>query len=78
MFGTGQGLTFDRSRCKSILETFGKRPFLPNFCVPAERDLRFAPAAQILILEILQVFLWLKSSSSLNLNKTEHFPKFSL
>ena len=31
--------------------------------------------AQILILEILNVFLWLKSSSSLTLNKNEHFSK---
>ena len=29
--------------------------------------------AQILILEILQVFLWLKSSPSLTLDKIEHF-----
>ena len=58
-------------------ETFEKRPLLPNFCVPAERDLRYATAAQILILEILKVFLRLKSSFSLNLNKIEHFSKVS-
>jgi len=29
--------------------------------------------AQILILEILQVFLWLKFSPSLTLDKIEHF-----
>jgi len=29
--------------------------------------------AQILILEILHVFLWLKSSPSLTLDKIEHF-----
>jgi len=33
--------------------------------------------AQILILEILNVFLWLKFSPSLNLNKNEHFSKVS-
>jgi len=33
---------------------------------------------QILILEILNVCLWLKSSSSLNLNKIEHFSKASV
>jgi hypothetical protein len=33
--------------------------------------------AQILILEILSVFLWLKFSSSLTLNKIEHFSKLS-
>jgi len=34
--------------------------------------------AQILILEILNVFLWLKFSPSLTLNKIEHFSKVSL
>ncbi len=33
--------------------------------------------AQILILKILRVFLWLKFSPSLNLNKIEHFSKVS-
>jgi hypothetical protein len=33
--------------------------------------------AQILILEILNVFLWLKFSPFLNLNKNEHFSKVS-
>jgi len=28
-------------------------------------------------LEIFNIFLWLKSSPSLNLNKIEHFPKVS-
>ena len=32
---------------------------------------------QILILEILYVFLWLKFSPSLNLSKNEHFSKVS-
>ena len=59
-------------------DTFAKRPLLSNFCVPAERDLRYATAAQISILEILNVFLCLKSSSSLNLNKIECFAKVSL
>ena len=34
--------------------------------------------AQILILEILKVFLWLEFSPSLTLNKIEHFSKVSL
>jgi hypothetical protein len=58
-------------------EAFAKRPLLPNFCVPAERDFRYATAAQILILEILNVCLRFKSSPSLNLNKIEHFSKAS-
>jgi len=33
--------------------------------------------AQILILEILNVFLWLKFLPSLTLNKIEHFSKVS-
>ncbi|MCD6153969.1 MAG: hypothetical protein J7J07_08690, partial [Syntrophobacterales bacterium] len=33
--------------------------------------------AQILILEISNIFLWLKSLSSLNLNKIEHSAKVS-
>ena len=36
---------------------------------------QFPRHAQILILEILNVFLWLKFSRSLNLNKNSHFPK---
>jgi len=31
-----------RERKKIIRETFAKRHFLSNFCVPDERDLRFA------------------------------------
>jgi hypothetical protein len=45
-----------------------------------ERPLQNAPfrrLAQILILEILYVFLWLKFSPSLNLNEIEHFSKVS-
>ena len=34
--------------------------------------------AQILILEILNVFLWLKFSPSLTLNKIDHFSKVSI
>jgi len=56
-------------------ETFEKRPLLPNSCVPDERDFQ---QAQILILEILNVFLWLKFSPFLALNKIEHFSKVSL
>jgi len=33
--------------------------------------------AQILILEIFNIFLWLKSSPSLTLTKIEHFSKVS-
>jgi len=39
---------------------------------------QFLRQTQILILEILNVFLWLKFSSSLALNKTEHFSKVSV
>ncbi|MBW2197543.1 MAG: hypothetical protein JRF58_06725 [Deltaproteobacteria bacterium] len=39
---------------------------------------QFLRQAQIVILEIRHVFLWLKSSPSLNLNKNEHFSKVSL
>jgi len=39
---------------------------------------RFLRQAQILILEILNVFLWLKFSPSLNSNKNLHFSKVSL
>jgi hypothetical protein len=38
---------------------------------------RFLCQAQIFILKILNVFLWLKLSPSLNLNKIEHFSKVS-
>ena len=36
---------------------------------------QFLCQAQILILKILYVFLWLKFSPSLNLNEIEHFSK---
>ncbi|MGA8178795.1 MAG: hypothetical protein WB792_01965, partial [Desulfobacterales bacterium] len=39
---------------------------------------QFLRQAQFLILKIRNVFLWLKISPSLNLNKNEHFPKVSL
>jgi hypothetical protein len=39
---------------------------------------QFLCQAQILILKILNVFLWLKFSPSLNLNKIEHFSKVSI
>ncbi len=45
------------------------------FCL---RQRTLADQAQILILEILYVFLWLKFSPSLNLNKNEHFSKVSM
>ncbi len=38
---------------------------------------QFLCQAQILILKILDVFLWLKFSPSLNLNKIERFAKAS-
>ncbi len=37
----------------------------------------FLCLAQILILKILNIFLWLKFSPSLNLNKIEHFSRVS-
>jgi hypothetical protein len=75
----------DGSRAFSRFETFAKRRFLPN---PPEADkfLRLPREmrspflwghAQILILKILNIFLWLKFSPSLNLNKNEHFSKVS-
>jgi hypothetical protein len=57
-------------RGASHVETFAKRPLLP----PAIGGCQ----AQILILKILNVFLWLKFSPSLNLNKIEHFSKVSI
>ncbi|MBT8370164.1 MAG: hypothetical protein KJO34_04315 [Deltaproteobacteria bacterium] len=39
---------------------------------------QFLRQAQILILEILNVFLWLKFSPSLHLSKNEHFSKVSI
>jgi outer membrane lipoprotein-sorting protein len=39
---------------------------------------QFLCQVQILILKILNVFLWLKFSPSLNLNKNEHFSKVSM
>jgi hypothetical protein len=68
------------------VETFAKRPFLPNppeadkfLRLPREmRSLFLWGQAQILILKILNVFLRLKLSPSLNLNKNEHFSKVSL
>jgi len=50
--------------------------------VPFSQDLyktslfaQFLRQTKILILEILNVLLWLKFSPSLNLNKNEHFSK---
>jgi len=53
-------------------ETFEKRPLLPNLGV------RLNPARAGSILEILNIFLWLKFLPSLTLNKIEHFSKVSL
>ncbi len=53
-------------------------PFAQFLCLPCEmRSLFLWGLAQILILKILHVFLWLKFSPSLNLNKIEHFSKVS-
>ena len=60
----------------------------PNVFIPPNPDIlrdlcktppfaQFRRQAQILILKILNVFLWLKFSPSLNLNKIEHFSKVS-
>jgi hypothetical protein len=77
---------------KQLPETFEKRPFLPNPPVvdaargEADKFLRLPREmrslfpwghAQIPILEILSVFLRLKFSPSLNLNKNKHFSKVS-
>ena len=51
-----------------LYETFEKRPLLPNLCV----RLRFQSR------NTYRVFLRLKSSPSLTLNKIEHFSKVSL
>ncbi|RZB35578.1 MAG: hypothetical protein SRB2_03034 [Desulfobacteraceae bacterium Eth-SRB2] len=81
------GLHMDSNIPTNIFETFEKRPLLPNACVPDGRDLRFAstvsnfnppPNFGGLILKILNVFVWLKISPSLALNKIEHFSKVSL
>ena len=42
-------------------------PFVQSLC-----------QTQISILEIFHIFLWLKFSPSLTVNKTEHFPKVPL
>jgi hypothetical protein len=55
-------------------ETFEKHPLLPDLALSFTACLR---QTHILILKILQVFLRLKSSSSLNLNKIERFSKAS-
>jgi len=39
---------------------------------------QFPCKSQILIIKILNAFLWLKFSAFLNLNKNEHFSKVSL
>jgi hypothetical protein len=61
------------------VETFAKRPLLPNSCAcPVECAALFLwGQTQILILKILNVFLRLKFSSFLDLNKIEHFSKVS-
>ena len=55
----------------------GKPPFTYGDLCKTSPFAQFLRQTQILILEILNVCLWLKSSSSLNLNKIEHFSKVS-
>jgi len=55
-------------------ETFEKRPLLPN---PGVRLKFYTQWSFSSILEIFNVFLWLKFSPSLALNKIEHFSKVS-
>jgi len=59
---------------------FASSPMRPLKNAPF-RSLRlsaeFQRQAQILILEIFNIFLWLKSSPSLILTKIEHFSKVS-
>jgi len=47
-----------------------------DLCITSPFD-QFLRQAQILILEISSIFLWLKFSPSLNLNKIEHSAKVS-
>ena len=73
-----------------LLLNSGKKPEFKRFVYDIKRQTisgrdpcktppfaQFLCQAQILILEILNVFLWLKFSPSLNLNEIEHFSKVS-
>jgi hypothetical protein len=52
---------------------FQNVPFCPISASPLSGIYALLRQAQILILEILNVLLWLKFSASLILNKNEHF-----
>ena len=60
--------------CCPLLQT---RFIIRDLCKPLN-FVQFLCQTQILILKILDVFLWLKFSPSLNLNKIEHFSKVSI
>ena len=73
-----------RRRQQELSDIRGPRVVKYHCTAERNRDLcktppfaQFLRQAQILILEILNVFLWLKLSPSLNLNKIEHFSKVS-
>jgi len=51
-----------------VCETFANPPLF----------VQFLRQTQILILKILNVFMWLKLSPSLNLGKNKHFSKVSM
>ena len=55
------------------MSQFQNVPFCPISASPLSGIYASLRQAQILILEILNVFLWLKFSPSLILNKTKHF-----
>ena len=57
-------------KVSSILERGKSR----DLCITSPFD-QFPRQAQILILEISNIFLWLKFSPSLNLNEIEHSAK---
>ena len=62
-------------------EAFGKRHFSKSalICpISAKASLKCLRHAQISILEIFNIFLWLKFSPSLNLNINYHFSKASI
>jgi len=69
---------FPENRSRDLCKT---PPFARFLCLPREmRSLFLWGQAQILILKILHVFLWLKFSPSLNLNPAKsgkHFSKVS-
>ena len=69
-----------------ILRPFAKRHFLSDFCVPVERDLRFASTGSnfnlrnIPYIPVFEIFAFPRSKSGifdLNSNKNYHFSKVS-